>query len=86
MPEISQKHTEKDSEKNKKDILYFVSFCIEQYKNTKNLTGDQAMLELDRYGVLEYLEKHYEILHTQSSQWILEDIEEFIKMRQKREA
>ena len=86
MPEISQKHTEKDSDKARKNILYFVSFCIEQYKNAKNLTGDQAMLELDRYGVLEYLEKHYEILHTQSSQWILEDIEEFIKIRQKREA
>lgn len=25
------------------DIAYFISFCIEQYKNAKGLTGEQAM-------------------------------------------
>jgi hypothetical protein len=31
--------------------------------------------------VLEYLEEHFEPLHSQSHQWILEDIEEFINLR-----
>lgn len=36
---------------------------------------------LDQYGVLEYLENDYEPLHTQSAQWIMEDIDEFINNR-----
>ena len=39
------------------------------------------MQVLDAYKVLDYLAEHYEILHTQSSQWILEDIDEFIRLR-----
>ena len=63
------------------EISYFLSFCIEQYKQKHHLTGEQAMKELDKYGVLDYLEQHYEILHTQNAQWIVEDIEEFINNR-----
>ena len=39
------------------------------------------MLELDKYGVLEYLEEFYEVLHTQSAQWIVEDIDNYINQR-----
>lgn len=64
------------------NISYFVSFCVEQYKNAKQLTGKEAMEQLDKYGVLEYLAENYEILHTQNHHWILEDIDEFIQIRQ----
>ena len=67
-------------DKYKQDIAYFISFCIEQYKNENNLTGVEAMRQLEQYHVLEYLSEHYEALHTQSRQWILEDIEEFIRV------
>lgn len=30
----------------------------------KQITGSEAMRELDSYGVLDYLEEHYEVLHT----------------------
>jgi hypothetical protein len=40
---------------------------------------------LSHYQVLEYLSDHYEILHTQSRQWLMEDIDEFIKLRKERE-
>ena len=63
------------------EISYFISFCIEQYKQKHHLTGEQAMLELDKYGVLEYLEEFYEVLHTQSAQWIVEDIDNYINQR-----
>jgi len=72
--------------KKKQDIAYFVSFCIEQYKNAKHLTGAETLQLLDKYKVLDYLSEHYEILHTQSRQWILEDIEEFIKLRKNKDA
>ena len=76
----------KGMEKRKQDIAYFVSFCIEQYKNAKHLTSAEAIDLLSHYQVLEYLSDHYEILHTQSHQWILEDIDEFIKLRKEKEA
>lgn len=63
------------------DIAYFISFCIEQYKMAKGITGAEAMTLLSEYGVLEYLAEHWEILHTQSRQWIIEDIDEFIRTR-----
>lgn len=63
------------------DIAYFISFCIEQYKNEKSMTGKQAAKELYEFEVLDYLCEHYEVIHTQSRQWILENIEEFIKIR-----
>lgn len=68
-------------DKRKQDIAYFISFCIEQYKNEKGISGAKAMALLAEYGVLEYLAEHWEVLHTQSRQWILEDIDEFIRAR-----
>lgn len=70
---------------NRINIAYFVSFCIEQYKNAKHLTGAEAMQRLDEYKVLDYLSEHYEILHTQSCQWIMEDIDEFIRLRKEKD-
>lgn len=63
------------------DIAYFISFCLELYKNEKDISGAEAMSIFSQYGVLEYLTEHFEILHTQSAQWILEDIGEFINTR-----
>lgn len=73
-------------DKRKQDIAYFVSFCIEQYKNAKHLTSAEAIGLLSQYGVLDYLSEHYEILHTQSRQWLLEDIDEYMKLRKEKEA
>ena len=66
------------------NVSYFVAFCIEQYKHAHNISGRDAMRTLNSYGVLDYLVEHFEILHTQSKQWILEDIEEFIRIRKEK--
>lgn len=65
------------------DKTYFISFCIEQYKHEKGLSGTETMQLLDSYGVLEYLEANFDSLHTQSRLWILEDIDDFINIRRK---
>ena len=67
----------------KQDIAYFLSFCIEQYKVAKSLTGNEAMTLLSGYSVLACLEEHYEALHTQSRQWLVEEIDDFIRERDK---
>ena len=72
-------------DKNKLDIAYFLSFCIEQYKKEKGISGAEAARLLQGYGVWEYLKEHFEVLHTQSKQWLLADIDEFIKLRKEAE-
>lgn len=71
-------------DKQQQNVAYFQTFCIGQYKNEKGLTGEEAMKELNRYGVFDYLSDHFEILHTQSRQWLLADIDEFINTRKMR--
>lgn len=72
--------------KHDQDIAYFLSFCIEQYKAAKGISGSESAEILARYGVLDYLADHYEVLHTQSRQWLLEDIDDFIKLRKEGKA
>ncbi len=65
------------------DIAYFVSFCIEEYKVHISATGSEVMNLFEQYGVTEYLSDNFEVLHTQSHQWLLEDIDDFIRQRKK---
>ena len=65
----------------KQDIAYFLSFCIEQYKKEKGMNSVEVLDTFTKYGVLDYLNNHFEILHTQSRQWVLEDIDEYINTR-----
>ena len=48
---------------------------------TKHLSGQEVAKIFNQFGVLNYLEENYEPLHSQSRQWIMEDIEEFINLR-----
>ena len=67
--------------KKKQDIAYFLSFCVEQYKKAKGIDGAEVIKTFAEYDVFDYLNNHFEILHTQSHQWILEDIDEYIEVR-----
>lgn len=60
-------------------IPLFLSFCIEQYKNAKGLSGHEAMEVLQKVGALDYLERNYEVLHTQGHKWLIEEIDEYIQ-------
>ena len=61
------------------DIAYFLSFCIEQYKRHISTSGSDVMALFVQYGVDQYLVDNFDILHTQSYQWLMEEIDEFIK-------
>lgn len=60
------------------DIAYFIAFCVEIYKNANKKSGEQTAEIFANYGVMNYLETNYEVLHTQSPQWILCEITDFI--------
>jgi len=60
------------------DIAYFLSFCMEQYKNKHQLSGEEVATQFEQFGVLPYLEENFEVLHTQGHQWLMEEIDEWI--------
>ncbi|MCR4565159.1 MAG: DUF3791 domain-containing protein [Bacteroidales bacterium] len=62
------------------DILFFVAFCVEAYKNKHGLSGEAVSVLFDRHAIKQYLSDHYDILHTQGMPWILEEIEEKIAL------
>lgn len=63
------------------DIQKFIIFCLENYKTKNNLSGNDTSELFNTYNVFEYLEEGYEILHTQSMNYVVKEIEEFIKQR-----
>lgn len=67
--------------KKEKDIAFFVAFCIEEYGAAKRMTGEQTIDRFSQYGVIDYLCKCFEPLHTQSRQWLVAEIDEFIEDR-----
>lgn len=62
-------------------IAFFISFCVEIYKNAHSMTGEEASCVLANSGVLSWLESNYDILHTQSHYRILEEIEDYMYNR-----
>ena len=60
----------------------FLIFCTEQYKSAKNLTGKQVSELFTRYGVWDYIYSCFEALHTTGVNYIIEDIDLYIKARQ----
>lgn len=60
------------------DIAYFLSFCMEQYKNRHQMSGEEVATLFEQYDVLPYLKDNFEVLHTQGHQWLMEEIDEWI--------
>ena len=70
-----------DKERN---ILEFLSFCIEMYAARSSLSGRDVHSLFKESGALDYLEKNYEPLHTQGFGYILSCIDDFLSSRRSR--
>lgn len=75
---MTEKKTYVDSYNGDESIPMFIAFAIEQYKNHKSISGQEAATTLDNAGVLQHLEDYYDVLHTQSAQWLMAEIDELI--------
>lgn len=60
----------------------FKTFCLEQYKEKHQISGMEAVQLFDRNDVLSYLQECYEPLHTQGADYIVDDIDEYIRFRE----
>lgn len=72
--------------KEQQDKAMFVSFCIEEYAAAKGMTGEQVLDLFSKYGLVNYLSEFYDVLHTQGRLWLIEEIDEYIEIRKKKEA
>lgn len=72
--------------KKEKDTALFIAFCIEEYKTAKGITGEQVLDLFARYGVMDYLCKCFDVLHTQGRQWLIAEIDEFIEIKKEQKA
>lgn len=65
------------------NIAYFIAFCIELYKNANSMPGGDVARLFSETGLSEFLADNFEPIHTQSPQWILEEINEYLSTRKK---
>ena len=59
----------------------FISACIESYKVRHAASGADVANLFEARGVLDYLADGYDVLHTQSLDYVVDDIEIFIAKR-----
>ena len=56
----------------------FLTYCVEQYKNEKNMSGRQVMNLFSRYRVLEYIFSSCDPLSQDKAKYVVEDIDIYI--------
>ena len=55
----------------------YLNFCIETYKEQRNLTSAQAYKIFIKYNFNEYIIDMYELLHIQGTKRLLEELDEY---------
>lgn len=66
---------------NEARVLEFVLFCVEMYAQKREISGRIVMDKFSDYGVIDFLRAGYDVLHTQGREYILSEIEVFLKNR-----
>ena len=66
-----------------KEVFEFYTYCLEKYARDSNISGILAWVEFKETGVDGYIIDNYDLLHTQGTEYLLEDIHRFIKKRKK---
>ena len=64
-------------------MLLFFSFCLEKYKLFTNISAAESLFVFRKYRVFDYLRDAFDALHTQGENYIVTEIDEFIKAQQK---
>ncbi len=65
-----------------KDSLAFVVYMIHRCANQWKMNPSNVYRILDRSGCIQnYLVPHYEVLHTQSSNYVMDDIKLYLQQR-----
>ena len=60
-------------------IYKFIIFCLEHYRYFRHITAMQALSLFRQTQAFQYLAEGYEVLHTQGRDYIVADIDDFIR-------
>ena len=58
---------------------YWLSFAVSRYAQSKNLTPDFVFPKLRKFGVLDFLDNHYETEHLENIIYVIEDMDNILK-------
>lgn len=61
--------------------MTFTVFCIEWYKEHRNLSGKEVIKLFSDYGVFDYIKEFYDVLHSTGHNYINNDIDIYLKAR-----
>ncbi len=64
-----------------KSEMQFLVFCIEQYRLRENLPSAGVLAMFIRLGIDKFLRDNFEVLHSQGTEYILHEIDVYIKRR-----
>lgn len=66
-----------------KEAFEFVVYTIEKYALSKRIGGLHALALFKEYGADEFLFKHYDLLHTQGTEYVIDEVQRFINRRKR---
>lgn len=67
-----------------REAFEFYTYCLEKYSLAKGITGLQALALLKRFGVDDFLVDHYDLLHTQGTGYVIDEIDRYIQRRKRK--
>ena len=56
----------------------FLVYCVERYRYSKALSGQEVAKLFEKYRVYDYIKKYFESLHTMGDIRIIQDIDDYI--------
>ena len=62
----------------------FYTYTLEKYALSRGISGLQAWALFKVYGADEFLLNHYDLLHTQGTGYVLDEVQRLIDKRKKR--
>jgi len=66
-----------------KEVFGFFTYCLENYAISKRISGLSAWTIFKESGADDYVIENYDLLHTQGLEYLLDDIQRFIKRRKR---
>jgi len=67
-----------------REAFEFYVYTLEKYAISKGISGMQALALFKEYDADEFLLKHYDLLHTQGTGYVIDEVQRYINRRKKR--
>ena len=67
-----------------REAFDFFVYTLEKYAINKRISGLQALAMFKEYDADKFLLKHYDLLHTQGTGYVIDEVQRYIDRRKKR--